>query len=83
MSADRRRPPSLTSNVRPDPELRTITFRMVDKQMIGTRVTAAKAEELATQLNADGASEAWHRLNDPSGVTVLLNPAHIVSMEIR
>lgn len=86
MSPDKRTPPRLISDVRPDPEVRTVTFRTVDKQVVSTRIGAEEAVELADEVRATWQHAQYNSitLNDvPGGVTVLLNPAHIVTMEIR
>lgn len=86
MSSDKRRPPSLH---RGQPSERepisgpTITFIMSDKRHLWIAPPAQTARDLFNELTLSINDGRVITLNDPSGTVTMLNPAHIVTMELR
>lgn len=63
----------------------TVTFRMVDRNVYEVELPTQQADAMATAV-----ARRWrvqdpehHVLHLPSGLSVRINPAHVVSIEVR
>jgi len=89
MSPADRRPPTLhrgpasAQAPRPPAGAREIAFLLTDRRVVTLYPPAEKAERELQEMVRSIADGRPILLNDPSGSTTVLNPAHIVSVELR
>ena len=84
MSEDKR-PPRLVRDAPADPDTRLVTFRLLVGQPITVMVDREKAQEIHQEMSATwrGSERHTFTLNHPGGSQLLINPAHVVFLEIR
>lgn len=87
--SEKRRPPSLHRGAPmppPDPDLKTVVFRMSTGQPYTIMVTPDTAREIVENLSDcwDGVSTvSAPRLFDDVGTGFIINPAHVVAVDVR
>lgn len=62
---------------------RTITFTLVDKRQVVITPPRETAEETLADLTESIERGVTITLNDPSGSKTVLNPRHIITVELR
>lgn len=86
MSDSARRPPRLHRDPEPTPsDLRAVTFRMVSGPDFTVTAPSEQTVTLLDQLRATWRHEAYNSFTftDRDGSQTLLNPAHVVMVDVR